>query len=284
MQRLYSASSHIPARLHDMLWSSRFRINSRMLNQLEDGLVYLGGDAAHIHSPAGGQGMNTGIQDMVNLAWKMALVYHGKAPAKLLETYGAERLPVIRSVVSTTESATNVLNSSSPLVHSLVTHLASAALRFQFIQHMGTGMLSEVDANYRRSPLSEEHGPLGTLRAGDRVPDLTVMHGADETEAVFLHSLLNPDHFTLLLLQESVSHEPISTSVEMKTITIAAVANDSSQRALFEKTFGQSGVVLVRPDGYAAFLGGAEHRNQLTKWFETWFPQLPAELKSEGAA
>lgn len=146
MQQLYCASSHIPARLHDMLWSSRFRINSRMLDRRDDGLVYLGGDAAHIHSPAGGQGMNTGVQDMTNLAWKMALVYHGQASAELLNTYGAERLPLIRSVVSTTESATDALNSSNPLVHTLVTHFASAALRFQFAQHIGTGMLSEVEA------------------------------------------------------------------------------------------------------------------------------------------
>ncbi len=274
MQRLYSASSHIPANLHDMLWSSRFRINSRMLHQLEDGLIYLGGDAAHIHSPVGGQGMNTGIQDMINLAWKMALVYHGKAPAKLLKTYGAERLPVIRSVVSTTESATDALNSSSPLVHSLVTHLASAALRLQFIQRMGTGMLSEVEANYRKSPMSEDHGPLGTLRAGDRVPDLTVRDASDKT--VSLHGLLNPDDFTLLLLQKAMAQEHMSMPGEIKTISIAADVNDDSQRALFEETFGQSAMVLVRPDGYVAFLGGPGHRRQLAKWFETWFGGIHA--------
>ena len=123
----------------------------------------------------------------------MALVYHGKAPAELLKTYGAERLSVIHSVVSTTESATDALNSSNPLVHSLVTHLATAALRFQFTQHMGTGMLSEVEAHCRTSPLSEEHGQVGTLRAGDRVPDFLVQTGADQAkQPVFLHSFSTP--------------------------------------------------------------------------------------------
>lgn len=285
MQQLYNASAHIPARLHDMLWSSRFRINSRMLDELNEGLVYLGGDAAHIHSPAGGQGMNTGIQDMVNLAWKMALVYHGKAPAELLKTYGAERLPVIRSIVSTTETATDALNASNPLVHSFVTHLASAALRFQFTQHMGTGMLSEVEAQYRDSPLSENHGHLGTLRAGDRVPDLLVQTGSNGTsKAVLLHDLLDPSNFTLLVLKKEIHPDEIHAPPGTKTVHLAADTLTAENQQRFEKLFGNVGIVLVRPDAYTAFLGGPEHRDRLAKWFETWLPAPSAEHQGEAAA
>lgn len=215
---------------------------------------------------------------MVNLAWKMVLVYHGKAPAELLKTYGAERLPVIRSVVSTTESATDALNSSNPHVHSLLTHLASAALRFQFIQHMGTGMLSEVEANYRKSPLSEEHGHLGTLRAGDRVPDLQVQTGSEQAQqTVLLHSLLDPSKFTLLILKSDSYPDATGAAPETKTVYLAADTSSGKNQQRFEETFGNVGLILVRPDGYTAFIGGVEDRDKLAKWNERWLPTSAAE-------
>ena len=82
IQRLYDRTVHIPARLYDLNWSSRFRINSRHMNTLRDGRVFFGGDAAHVHSPAGGQGMNAGIQDMINLSWKLAMVLQRARPAR----------------------------------------------------------------------------------------------------------------------------------------------------------------------------------------------------------
>src|ERR1700741_1227250 len=80
LQRIYDRRSHIPARFHDLTWSSWFRINSRMISRLKGGRLLRGGDAAPIHSPAGAQGMNTGIQDMINLSWKLAMVINDKAP------------------------------------------------------------------------------------------------------------------------------------------------------------------------------------------------------------
>jgi 2-polyprenyl-6-methoxyphenol hydroxylase-like FAD-dependent oxidoreductase len=100
LQRIYDQRSHIPARFHHLTWSAWFRINSRMVSRLKVGRLLLGGDAAHIHSPAGAQGMNTGIQDMINLSWKLAMVVNGKARPALLDTYEAERLPVMRGSCS----------------------------------------------------------------------------------------------------------------------------------------------------------------------------------------
>ncbi len=90
LQKLYDQRSHIPARFHDMSWSSWFRINSRMVHTMSVGRVFLGGDSAHIQSPAGAQGINTGMQDMVDLAWKLAMVLKGQAKPETLETYEAE--------------------------------------------------------------------------------------------------------------------------------------------------------------------------------------------------
>ena len=113
LQAIYDQRSQVPARFRDMSWSSWFRINSRMVARLKVGRLLLGGDAAHIHSPAGAQGMNTGIQDMINLAWKLALVLKGQAPPALLDTYEQERLPVIRDVLAKTEGMTNVIGSGN---------------------------------------------------------------------------------------------------------------------------------------------------------------------------
>ena len=113
LQAIYDQRSRIPARFRDMSWSSWFRINSRMVARLKVGRLLLGGDSAHIHSPAGAQGMNTGIQDMINLAWKLALVLKGQAPPALLDTYEQERLPVIRDVLAKTEGMTNVIGSGN---------------------------------------------------------------------------------------------------------------------------------------------------------------------------
>src|SRR4030095_10808693 len=109
-------------------WSSRFRINSRHMTSLRDGRVFFGGDAAHVHSPAGGQGMNAGIQDMINLSWKLAMVLNGQARHDLLDTFQSDRLPVIRQLVRMTERATRAFNSTNPLMHAAITWLAPIVL------------------------------------------------------------------------------------------------------------------------------------------------------------
>src|SRR6201988_169970 len=106
LQAINDQRSPIPARFRDMSWSSWFRINSRMVARLKVGRLLLGGDAAHIHSPAGAQGMNTGIQDMINLTWKLAMITNGQAPPSILDTYEAERLLIMRGVSFRTDNLT----------------------------------------------------------------------------------------------------------------------------------------------------------------------------------
>jgi 2-polyprenyl-6-methoxyphenol hydroxylase-like FAD-dependent oxidoreductase len=164
LQKLYDMRSHIPAKLHDLGWSSWFRINSRMVNQLQANHIFLGGDSAHIHSPAGAQGMNTGIQDMINLGWKLALVIQGRASATLLETYGEERLPVIREVLAKTEGLTDAQAQED---RSLYNHMLST--------DFDATQISQINVNYTESPLSANHANPGELRAGMRVPDISLM-------------------------------------------------------------------------------------------------------------
>jgi 2-polyprenyl-6-methoxyphenol hydroxylase-like FAD-dependent oxidoreductase len=106
-------------RVEEVVWSSRFRVQHRIATRFREGGVFLCGDAAHVHSPAGGQGMNTGIQDAANLAWKLALVVRGRAPGSLLDSYERERRPVARGVVSTTDRLTRLATVRSPLLRRL---------------------------------------------------------------------------------------------------------------------------------------------------------------------
>jgi 2-polyprenyl-6-methoxyphenol hydroxylase-like FAD-dependent oxidoreductase len=106
-------------RVEEVVWSSRFRVHHRAAARFREGAVFLAGDAAHVHSPAGGQAMNTGIQDAANLAWKLTLVLRGRAPGSLLESYDQERRPVAREVVSMTHRLTRLATLRSPALQRL---------------------------------------------------------------------------------------------------------------------------------------------------------------------
>lgn len=286
LQTLYDADSHIPVRLRDLTWSSRFRINSRMLHTLREDRIFFGGDAAHVHSPAGGQGMNTGIQDMIDLSWKLAMVWQGKATPELLNTYEEERLPIIRSIVSKTEAATDALNSDSPIVYQLITHIAPVLLNTQFVQQLSTGLISEVAAHYRASSLSQTHQARGSLRAGDRLPDMDVLvwnsdsSGDAKPRAARLYEILDPSHFTLLLVNVENTTNLLLTWEEqlspwqkiLKTQRLASALTPKEATVQFDSFFGSGqSLLLVRPDSYLGFVGGQDV-SALIKWLNQWFP------------
>jgi 2-polyprenyl-6-methoxyphenol hydroxylase-like FAD-dependent oxidoreductase len=280
LQKLYDQNSHIPVRLRDMTWSSRFQINSRMVHNLRQHRVFLGGDTAHIHSPAGGQGMNTGIQDMTDLSWKLAMVWQGKATPEILNTYEEERLPVIRSVVTKSEVATSALTSGKAIVHQLITHIAPLLLDTQFVQQLSTEFISEIVSNYRDSALSQTHHASGSLRAGDRVPNLQVSFWEDDAlREAPLYDLLNPSCFTLLLVGDSNTTfsstkdevvYPWQPMLKVKHITAATSKEAAFQ---FHDAFGSDrGLLLVRPDSYLGFVGGFDDSLALSEWLSRWFP------------
>jgi 2-polyprenyl-6-methoxyphenol hydroxylase-like FAD-dependent oxidoreductase len=266
-QVIYDERSPTPARFSDLRWASWFHINSRMVPHIRVGRLLLGGDAAHIHSPAAGQGMNTGIQDMINLSWKLALVMQGLAPEALLDTYEKERLPVMRNILSKTEKITDVMSSRRPIIHRLLNRLAPRLGGARPLQRMVPSRVSQITVGYRRSPLSVHHGRAGgRLHAGDRVPDVSVLsrmaHG-DAWQERSLFGLLDPSRFTLLVVHPERSDAggvDWCTAVRpWPVIRVVGIAPpwDADALARFHETFGRSaGVFLVRPDGYVGFVGG----------------------------
>jgi 2-polyprenyl-6-methoxyphenol hydroxylase-like FAD-dependent oxidoreductase len=278
LQAIYDQRSQVPARFRDMSWSSWFRINSRMVARLKVGRLLLGGDAAHIHSPAGAQGMNTGIQDMINLAWKLALVLKGQAPPALLDTYEQERLPVIRDVLAMTEGMTNVIGSGN------VGPWAQEAAMAQ--DTIATGMC-QLAIGYRDSPLSATYLQEG-LHVGDRMPDLPVRYrserGAGWQEKT-LFSLLDPSRFTLLavrIAESAAAPADLYDAVQpwrhlIGVIELAPAPEAARER--FQAVFGRSdGVFVVRPDGYVGFASGEQaSARQLDAYCRVWLT-APAQV------
>jgi hypothetical protein len=243
-----------------------------MVARLKVGRLLLGGDAAHIHSPAGAQGMNTGIQDMINLAWKLALVLKGQAPPTLLDTYEQERLPVIGDVLAHTEGMTNVIASEKQ-----VGPWAQEAAKVQ--DTMATRM-GQLAIGYRDSRLSANYLQEG-LHAGDRVPDLPVRYrsegGAGWQEGT-LFSLFDPSRFSLLAVrfaESAAAPADLYDAVQPWRHLIGCgglAPAPEAARERFQAVFGRSGgVFLLRPDGYVGFASAEQASvRQLDAYCRTW--------------
>jgi 2-polyprenyl-6-methoxyphenol hydroxylase-like FAD-dependent oxidoreductase len=160
-QRLVDERGPAGTRVEDPAWMVGFRFHHRMVPRYRVDDVFLLGDAAHVHSPVGGQGMNTGIQDAFNLAWKLALVARGHGQPELLESYHAERMPIARALLAATDAATRagarVLGLKSPLAQRLRDELFGLASWVPTVQSRVARMLGGVTVDYKDSPLVGEH-------------------------------------------------------------------------------------------------------------------------------
>ena len=264
LRAAWSQGVRVPVQFRDLQWSSRFRINSRALNQLRHGTMFFAGDSAHIHSPAGGQGMNTGIQDAINLGWKLALVYRGLAADALLDTYNEERLPIIHDLVYRTERATDIVNSNSHFVHTLLRHILPLAFRFDAVSREGANVVSELAANYRASSLNGKSERSATLHAGDRFPDIA----SGEEDGASVLDLLDPSTFTVLAIANADLAELQQLTGYAELCTTRSIA---APGAAFAKALGGATVAVVRPDGYLLCAGtppgvATELRSWLARW------------------
>ncbi|MGZ3454718.1 MAG: FAD-dependent monooxygenase [Polyangiales bacterium] len=174
-QRLLDERGPEGAVVRDPAWMVAFRIHHRMTNHYRDRRAFVAGDAAHIHSPAGGQGMNTGIQDAFNLAWKLALVVRGKGKPELLDSYEAERMPIARELLAATDAATKGVGTVGGLRHPIATGLRNQLLGFvtkldAFRARVGR-TISMIEIGYRDSPIvAQDRVPLFRANVMSTVP------------------------------------------------------------------------------------------------------------------
>ncbi|MEN3536887.1 FAD-dependent oxidoreductase [Microbispora sp. ZYX-F-249] len=229
-------------RLHEPQWSSLWRANIRLADRYREGNVFLAGDAAHVHSPAGGQGMNTGIQDAHNLGWKLAAVANDGAAFELLDSYEAERRPV----------ATHVLALSNARL--------KQALEIQAAPTRRDASTIQLDVGYRGSALArDDRDDAAALRAGDRAPDATKLATVEGERRLF--DLTRGGRFTLLAFGPATPAEvaqhglrtlhvvghPTGPDDIADTEGHLAAAYDASDRTL----------VLIRPDGHVGLISDA---------------------------
>jgi 4,5-epoxidase len=197
----------VETRISDPRWISEFRIHCRMVDHYRSGRVFVAGDAAHIHSPTGGQGIATGIQDAVNLAWKLGRVLHG-APDSLLDTYEEERLPKAKEVLNETNRITTVMFAPTWHKRLLRDYVVLPILNLRWTQRKMFAKLAQLHVNYRESRLSKRDGGgvRSRVRPGDRAPDVAFRR-AENGETITLFQLLQ-DVRPVVLLGPAAHSEP----------------------------------------------------------------------------
>jgi 2-polyprenyl-6-methoxyphenol hydroxylase-like FAD-dependent oxidoreductase len=266
-------------RLRDPLWLSDFRINARMVDRFRDRRVFVAGDAAHIHSPAGGQGIATGIQDASNLAWKLAAFLREGAPDSLLETYDEERKPIAREVLHRTSAVTNIIFALNPIAGFIRERLLVPVLRRPFVQRRMFAKLSQLEMNYRRRSLSVHSDAIFSrvrVRAGDRTPDVVFKKAG---EKVSLFQLIGTGGMIALLGPGGNAQRIAGALVALGIRPFLVGPKDCDTRPVetledlygdFARLYGARGpfLYLVRPDGHVALFQRRAEASELASYLK----------------
>ena len=279
--------------LSNPVWITRFRLHHRSATAFRDRRFFLAGDAAHIHSPAGGQGMNTGIQDAINLGWKLAAVLQARAadPEALLNSYNAERHRVGTRLLRTTDQAFGVAATSHWLFARLRNFVMSWVMPWLVTEarrKMVFSFLSEFGITYRRSPIvGAAKGFRGPIGGGDRLPDGKLREAASEAQ-VSVQGICNKTHHCLLLFSGTnaaeaaeptrllAAREQVAASMKDDVTGYLIIAGtglptdvpegslvDAECKVHEQYGFTGPGYVLVRPDQYIAHIGPLSKLDEL---------------------
>ena len=227
-------------------WFSTYRVHHRVADRFRSGRAFLLGDAAHVHSPVGGQGMNTGIGDAVNLGWKLAAALQRRADDRILDTYEPERIAFARRLVETTDRAFTAVTSSSATARALRLHVVPRALplllRLDGFRRLAFRTVSQTAINYRGSRLSG--GRAGTVHGGDRLPWVQVESSRRDAD--------NFAALTSVDWQVHVYGEAIPATRALCADRQLALHEFAWQRSMEHAGLARDALYLVRPDGYVA--------------------------------
>lgn len=260
---------HVPGvSLGEPTWATKWTIHKRLAERYRNKRVFLAGDAVHVHSPSGGQGMNVGLQDTYNLAWKLALVIQGKAKEALLDTYEVERRPIGKQVIVGTDAMHDVI----------MAHGKGMQDRLAITQRLGwhdeaVNRISGLSYHYRGcTSLPEKLELPGELQAGDRAPDVSMPGGGR------LFDLLKHTALTMLLVaKEAVSSDDVEKArkeIESRFGEVFKVCVVEAEDGPFVQRYGCGGndfACLIRPDGYISLRCKLGDVGEAAAYLETWF-------------
>jgi 2-polyprenyl-6-methoxyphenol hydroxylase-like FAD-dependent oxidoreductase len=253
------AIGHLKLNLRKANWFSTYQVHHRVALRFRKGRTFLLGDAAHIHSPAGGQGMNTGIGDAVNLAWKLAAVLNGGAEVRLLDTYEPERIGFAQRLVATTDRVFTFVTRQGLLARfvriRLVPLLAPLLFRLPPLRRFLFKTVSQLGVDYRDSPLSR--GAAGSVRGGDRLPWVEIAPGRD-----------NFAPLDSLDWQVHVYGQPRPGVIEACAELGLPIHQFAWQPGMRRAGLWAAALYLVRPDGYVALADSAAEPRRLRRYFE----------------
>jgi hypothetical protein len=243
-------------------WFSTYRVHHRVADSFRKGRVFLLGDAAHVHSPVGGQGMNTGIGDAINLAWKLAAVLHGRADRALLDTYEPERIAFARRLVATTDRAFTGVTSPGALARfvrlRIVPRLMPIFFKLNAARRLMFRTVSQTEINYRGSALSE--GRAGSVHGGDRLPWMRIQSNAADK-----------DNFAPLTSLDWQVHIYGDAMPDVKKVC------DARKISLFvfpwypemaKAGLQRHAIYLIRPDGYIGMIDPRGFAKSITEYFD----------------
>ncbi len=227
-------------------WFSTYRVFHRVADHFRSGRAFILGDAAHIHSPVGGQGMNTGIGDAVNLAWKIAAVVHGRANASILDSYEPERIAFARRLVATTDRAFTGVTSSGAIARLVRLHIVPQIIPRLFklapFRRLMFLTISQTTLNYRGSSLSE--GRAGKVSGGDRLPWVkTQIEGVDADNFKPLTSM----DWQVHVYGDAASEVRAMCEARKLPLHVFPWRDEMKETGLL-----CNAAYLVRPDGYVA--------------------------------
>jgi 2-polyprenyl-6-methoxyphenol hydroxylase-like FAD-dependent oxidoreductase len=262
IQQLADQRMPRPVTVSDPSWLANFRCHRRSASAYRRGRVLLAGDAVHIHSPAGGQGMNTGIMDAHNLGWKLALVVSGRAPDALLDSYGTERLPVAQDVLKLTHTLVRYGTISHPVKRRVRDAVIPALGRSTLVQRRAVGRLSHVRVAYPPGPLARRGRGQGAAKPGQRIPDIGVRAGG---QATTLHAVLRGGRHVLVIPAAAVTSVMSDPELDPYRGDLEIVTQQAHDCA--------GPVLLVRPDGHLAARGRPGHLHTVTGYLGDLFAE-----------
>ena len=252
IQEIVAQRAPRPITISDPNWLSCFRCQLRATTSYRRGRVLLAGDAAHVHSPAGGQGMNTGMLDADNLAWKLALVADGRAPDGLLDTYGQERLPVAAGVLGFTDKMVGLMTMRHPLKRAVRNAVLPTVTTLPAVQRRAAGRLSQTAVGYAPGPLVRPDDIRRGPKAGQRCADVEVRTDAGSNR---LHRVLSLGRHVLL-----VSSSHARAALAPRVLDGLAELVD-----VVDADLGPA-FTLVRPDGVVAVRGSRHEVHRIVAY------------------